>query len=182
MPLALSTLYSVVSVAYTRLVSSCFLVPNQFNCIENKGPVPSLVLKTCNLSTQRAKAGESQVQSYPGLHGEFRPAWIIPSSLACGFFFPSKGKTNKQTKLRASHNCGVVFLTPAHFWGSTVGVNWDCLGIIETKGTWCQLPIKKTKPDDSGMERRWLVDRASALVEVRFQSSLVQRLENMFVE
>lgn len=76
-----------------------------------------------------------------------RRAWIIPSSLACVFFSsPEKEKKKtKQTKLRASHNCGVVFLTPAHFWGSAVGVNWDCLGIIETKGTRCQLPIKKNK-------------------------------------
>lgn len=49
----------------------------------------------------------------------------------------------------------MVFLTPAHFWGSAVGVTWDCLGIIEPKSTQCQLPIKKKiKPDNAGMERR----------------------------
>lgn len=33
----------------------------------------------------------------------------------------------------------------------TVAVNWDCLGIIETGDTQCELPIKK-KSKNSGME------------------------------
>lgn len=87
MPLALST-DSMVSVAYTRPVSSCFPVPNQYNCIENEGTTLSPVLKTCNLSTQRAKAGESQVQTYPGLHGEFQTSLDYTLITSMLFFLP----------------------------------------------------------------------------------------------